>query len=98
LDGLRGESSIAELRRREGIAESLYLGCYPPEALPDAMSHKDLAALGRDAGVKTLVASHVTARVSRDDVRQRVIAEMAEIYKGILIWGEDLMEIVIGEG
>jgi len=24
LDGLRGEVSIAELRRREGIAESLY--------------------------------------------------------------------------
>ncbi len=69
-----------------------------PEPIPDAMSHKDLAALGRDAGVKTLVASHVNPRVSRDDVRERVIAEMAEIYKGTLIWGENLMEIVIGEG
>ena len=27
LDGLRGESSIAELCRREGIAESLYYSC-----------------------------------------------------------------------
>ena len=69
-----------------------------PDVLPNTMSHKDLAALGRDAGVKTLVASHVNPRVSRDDVRERVIAEMAEIYKGTLIWGENLMEIVIGEG
>ena len=30
-------------------------------------------------------------------VRERVIAEMAEIYKGTLIWGEDLMEIAIAE-
>ena len=27
LDGLRGESSISELCRREGIAESLYYNC-----------------------------------------------------------------------
>ena len=27
LDGLRGESSIAELCRREGIAEGLYYSC-----------------------------------------------------------------------
>ncbi len=27
LDGLRGEHSIAELCRREGIAESLYYAC-----------------------------------------------------------------------
>jgi transposase len=27
LDGLRGESSIAELCRREGIADSLYYNC-----------------------------------------------------------------------
>jgi hypothetical protein len=26
LDGLRGETSIAELCRREGIAESMYAG------------------------------------------------------------------------
>ena len=31
-------------------------------------------------------------------MRERVIAEMAEIYKGTLIWGEDLMEIAIAEG
>jgi transposase-like protein len=28
LDGLRGETSIAELCRREGIAESMYYSCY----------------------------------------------------------------------
>jgi transposase len=33
LDGLRGESSIAELCRREGIAESLYYWTVRVEAL-----------------------------------------------------------------
>ena len=28
--------------------------------------------------------------------RQRILADMRKIYKGNLIWGEDLMEFVVG--
>ena len=70
----------------------------PADASPSDMTHKALAELARDARVKTLVASHLDPQIDRDGVRERVIAEMAEIYKGTLIWGEDLNEIDIEKG
>ncbi len=60
-----------------------------------AMPHRALAALARDAGVKTLVASHFPPGTDRDGMRERTIADMHEIYDGTLIWGEDLMEIPV---
>ena len=49
------------------------------------------ATLARDARVKTLVTTHHGPAIDRDGVRERVIADIAEIYKGRLIWGQDLM-------
>ena len=42
-------------------------------------------------------ASHVNPRISRHRVRERVIAEMVEIYEGTGIWGEDPRETAIRE-
>ena len=56
-----------------------------------------VAELARDSGVKTLVTTHHGPGIDREAVRLRILAEMQEIFKGTLIWGEDLMEFVIGD-
>ena len=66
-----------------------------PEFAESCMGHKELAALGEKAGVKTLVISHVTEQIDQPGVRERVLREMSEIYKGNLIFGEDRMEIPV---
>ena len=59
------------------------------------MGHKELAELGRNAKVRNLVASHITEQMDVPGVKERLINEMAEIYKGNLFFGEDLMEIPV---
>jgi len=59
------------------------------------MGHLELAALGRDANVRNLVASHITEQMDVPGVKERLIREMAEIYRGNLFFGEDLMEIPV---
>lgn len=59
------------------------------------MGHLELAALGRNAGVRNLVVTHVTEQMDVPGVRERVIREMSEIYAGNLIFGEDLMEVPV---
>ena len=39
--------------------------------------------------------SHVTEQIDQPGVRERVFREMSEIYKGNLIFGEDLMEVPV---
>ncbi len=57
------------------------------------MPHKALAELARDAGVKTLIPTHINPKM--DAQSARLISEMKEIYGGNLIWAEDLLEIEI---
>jgi len=59
------------------------------------MGHRELAALGAKAGVKTIVITHVTEQIDQPGVRERVLREMGELYQGNLIFGEDLMEIPV---
>ncbi len=56
-------------------------------------NHIDTAYIAREAGVKILVLSHVLEQIDQPGVRERIVREMAAIYKGTIIWGEDLMEI-----
>ena len=57
------------------------------------MGHKELAELAQDARVRNLVLSHMTLQFDRPGMRERVIREVGEIYKGNVYFGEDLMEI-----
>src|SRR5205814_4800161 len=57
--------------------------------------HLELARLGRDANVRNLVASHITEQMDVPGVKERLIREMSEIYRGNLFFGEDLMEIPV---
>jgi ribonuclease BN (tRNA processing enzyme) len=57
------------------------------------MGHRELAELAQDARVKNLVLSHMTLQFDRPGMRERVIREVGDIYKGNVYFGEDLMEI-----
>lgn len=61
------------------------------------MGHLELAELAKAASVANLVISHVTEQMDVPGVRERIIAEMADIYRGNIFFGEDLMEIPIGD-
>ena len=55
--------------------------------------HRELAELARRANVKNLVVSHINRQLDVPGVREKVISEMAQTYKGNIFWGQDLMEI-----
>lgn len=55
--------------------------------------HLDAAEVAARAGVGTLVAVHILEQIDRPGIRERLIWEMREVYKGNIIWGQDLMEI-----
>ena len=65
------------------------------EFAESCMGHMELARLAEKARVKTVVLSHVTEQIDQPGVRERVIREMSEVYKGNLIFGEDLMQVPI---
>ncbi len=60
--------------------------------------HKKIARLAQEAGVKTLVTTHLQPSLDQGDLKERLTADIEKIYEGKLIWGEDLLEIAIGEG
>jgi ribonuclease BN (tRNA processing enzyme) len=59
------------------------------------MGHIELAHLAQDARVKTLVLTHITQQLDLPGIRERVVAEMAQIFKGNILFGSDLLEIPI---
>ena len=59
------------------------------------MGHMELARLGETAGVRNLVASHVTEQMDVPGVKERLIKQMSAVYSGNLFFGEDLMEIPV---
>lgn len=56
-------------------------------------NHIDTAEVAKRAGVKTLVLTHMLEQIDRPGIRERIIAEMSDIFDGTIIWGEDLLEI-----
>lgn len=56
-------------------------------------NHLDVAAVAQQAGAKTVVLTHITEQIDQPGVRERIVRDMAQVYEGIIIWGEDLMEI-----
>jgi len=68
-----------------------------PELARTCSGHLEVASAGQEAGVKNLVVSHTTEQMDVPGVKERVVREMSEIYKGNLFFGEDLMEIPLGD-
>ena len=57
------------------------------------MGHRELAELAQSANVRNLVLSHVTSQFDRPGMRERVLRQIGEVFKGNVFFGEDLMEI-----
>ena len=84
--------ALRELAREADLLVH-YLNAFPFEAKqPGGFAGPRLVGtLARDAGVRTLVTSHHGSFIDSDGVRERVIAEIAALFSGRLVWGEDLM-------
>ena len=101
IDGLIQDADLAIQYLHLPNADQLLggKGAFPrrrPGNVADRM-HRLLAEIARDAGVKRLVVSHLNPALDHDGVRERVMDEIKEIFKGELIWGEDLTEIEVGK-
>lgn len=55
--------------------------------------HLDAARTAAEAGVEKLVLIHLTEQITRPGIRERMVAEAAEVFAGTIILGDDLMEI-----
>ncbi len=58
-----------------------------------ASGHMEIAHLAARANVKTLVATHFTPQMEPPGIREKCIGEMASVFSGRIVWGEDLMEL-----
>lgn len=80
------------------VMNHFYSGTEPTDAYRQASgSHLDNAAIAHAAGVNTLVLSHVLAHIDQPGIRERIVQEVRQHFEGIVIWGEDLMEIPVGD-
>ena len=64
-----------------------------PRTTQTCSGHIEAAKTARDAGVGTLVLTHITERVEQPGVRERVIREASEVFPGRIIFGEDLLDV-----
>jgi ribonuclease BN (tRNA processing enzyme) len=60
-------------------------------------NHRDNAIVARRAGVKILVLTHFLRELEQPGVRQKILDEVREEFDGEVVWGEDLMEIDVGQ-
>ena len=67
-----------------------------PRITSSCSGHLDAARTAAEAGVEKLVLIHLTEQITRPGIRERMLAEAAEVFDGTIILGEDLMEIPLG--
>lgn len=67
----------------------------PEAATRTASSHVDVARMAAAARARTLVLTHISQQLEEPRTKARVLRDIAEIYKGDIVWGEDLMELAI---
>jgi ribonuclease Z len=58
--------------------------------------HLDAARSASEAGVDTLVLIHLTEQMEGPGVRERIIAEASTLFRGEIVYGEDLLQVPIG--
>lgn len=64
-----------------------------PEYRERTGSHMDNAETAKRAGVRMLVLTHMLPLFDEVGVKERMVAEMSEVYDGPIVVGEDLMEV-----
>ena len=71
-----------------------FSGTEPSESYRRACgNHVDNAQLAQRAGVKTLVLTHILPQLDEPGMREKVMHEIQQVFKGRVVWGEDLMEM-----
>jgi len=53
----------------------------------------DAARIAREAGAEMLVMTHTGARLCTEGVKKQALADIAEVFKGRVLFGEELMKI-----
>ena len=61
-------------------------------------SHLLAATVAKQAGVRTLVLSHITEQIDTIGVRERVIHEISQTFDGRVIFGQDLKQLKVRPG
>jgi ribonuclease BN (tRNA processing enzyme) len=59
--------------------------------------HLEVAQIASEARVRNLVLTHISEQMDVPGVRERLIREMGAVFSGNIFWGEDLMEIPVGD-
>lgn len=77
-----------------------YSGTAPTKIWDTFVSgHLEAAKAARDSGAKSLVLGHITEQIDKPGIRERIVAEIREVYTGTVYIGADCMEIpVAGTG
>ncbi len=68
-----------------------------PRITTSCSGHLDAARTAAEAGVEKLVLIHLTEQIARPGIRERMLAEAAEVFAGTIVLGEDLMEIPLDD-
>jgi ribonuclease Z len=55
--------------------------------------HLQAARAAAAAGARRLVATHIYDQFDQPGIREKVIAEMSRVYDGVIVIGEDLMQL-----
>ena len=56
-------------------------------------NHVDNAVTAQQAGVKTLVLTHVLPQIDQPGLREQIVHEIRRVFDGQVIWGADRMQI-----
>ncbi|MCJ7874695.1 MBL fold metallo-hydrolase [Phaeobacter sp. J2-8] len=62
-----------------------------PEWVAGSSGHLEIARTARDAGIRRVVLTHLRPHMDAPGVHQRIVSEMAEVFPGDIVIGEDLM-------
>jgi ribonuclease BN (tRNA processing enzyme) len=91
--------SAAFTRLAEGVDVMIHMchqisGTAPgPEWRRGAAGHLEIARIAAEAQIKILVASHIPSQMDAPGLREGLIAEMAELFDGTIVWAEDGMVV-----
>lgn len=66
-----------------------------PEWVEGSAGHMEAARIAHEGKARNLVISHIPDQMDLPGVRERLISEMSQIFKGNIFWGEDLIEIPV---
>lgn len=58
-------------------------------------NHEDNGRMAQQAGVKTLVLTHILPQIDQPGIREQIIQRIARAFEGRVIWGADLMQIEV---